>query len=67
MSKLNMKVIDMETPMLDATKKVQAFSHHHPLYSTSMRPLRIIVRRDSSQIKSRRIWINNMVSIKREI
>jgi hypothetical protein len=31
MSKLNMKVIDMETPMLDATKKVQAFSHHHPI------------------------------------
>ena len=51
MSKLNMKVIDMEPPMLDATKKVGQPPIESFAFSILTRPSRTIARRDSSQTR----------------
>jgi hypothetical protein len=61
MSKLNMKVIDMENPVLETAKKVSLIHLMDLSCSRSTKHSRTIVRRDSLPIKSRRTSIKYMV------
>lgn len=63
MSKLNIKVVDMENPVTETAKKVtHRLSNFLNEYSQSTRLLRTIVRSASSQTKSRRTLTKSTVS-----
>lgn len=63
MTKLNLKVIDMENSIVDFAKNVSAYTFVNQLHDSKSTPLsRTTVRRDSLPIKSERHSISNKVS-----
>ncbi len=60
MSKLNVKVVDMENSVTELAKKVMQSASHH--CSQLMKPSRTTVKKGSLQTRSRRISIRFKVS-----
>ena len=68
MSKLNIKVVDMEAPVTETAKKVRSnclLYNLHRLFSQSMRLSRTTARSASSPTRSRKTSTRSMVSYNR--